>query len=294
MSPTEHDLHTFYNALPTDENAQQRLLVWIEDQPPHTPARPERTRSGARRRLVAASGLVCALAAATTLLSNHAHGPRQPSADGGTTVSPSAPDRSGAASTPASSHPASTAKPTQRLTQVSPQVAVHTLIALLPRPVTTTGLAGRHRPTFAAGEVVVDDGHGAAQMSIVLHWPDPGRPGTDTTGCGRPTPTCTTLAHGTQVSSYKQYEYPPGRPRGAMEWSVTAYRKDGLQVTVSEFNAPAEKGAKSTRRNPPFSIAQLTAIATYPAWQRRVPAAQVKRYAKLFTPDPLPTPQRTR
>lgn len=112
MSPTEHDLHTFYNALPTDQNAQQRLLAWIEDEPPQPPARPERIRPAARGRLVAASGLVCALAAATTLLSSHAHGPRQPSADGGTEVSPSAPDRSQTASTPASSNPASTAKPT--------------------------------------------------------------------------------------------------------------------------------------------------------------------------------------
>lgn len=295
MSRTEQHLHDFYNTLPTDHAAHRRLLTWIGDQPRQEPAPHTRALPRGRGRLVAASGVVCALAAGTTLLSTHLHGPRKsPAAQLGTNVSLPAVHRSRAVSTPASPPSASTATPAQHLTPVSPQVAVHTLITLLPRPVTSSQLAGRQRSDFAGGEVVVNDAHGASQMLIALTWPDPSRPGTETTGCGQPSPTCTTLANGTHIGSFQDYEYPSGRPRGAMEWSVTAYRKDKLQITVSEFNAPAAKDAKTTRRNPPFTIAELTTIATNPIWQHRVPTAQVKRYTKLFTPDPTRTRPTTR
>ena len=178
-----------------------------------------------------------------------------------------------------------------RAVAVTPQIAAQTLIDLVPRYLGKVGidkLTGRSAPGQALTEVVIDDGHGAAQVDVAFSYPVNGQSST-TFVCDDPSADksgCSTTADGTKLWAQQGYEYPADPSRGAREWSVSVLRPNGLQVDLSEWNAPAEKDAPQTRPAPPLTIAQLTAIATSKQWRATVPATEAAKASKLFHPDP--------
>ncbi len=124
---------------------------------------------------------------------------------------------------------------------ITPQAAAQILISLLPRAGKTSQLSGQFTTNFAASQLLYDDGHGAAQLSIAI-----GEGQSFVCDAQAGTPGCQTLANGDQLFVSQGPEYPPGKPRpssdvGVVTWDVQLQRPDGVQVDVSEWNAPTEK-----------------------------------------------------
>lgn len=156
----------------------------------------------------------------------------------------------------------------------TPQVVVATLVSLLPAG-STTAAAGGSAGGADYGSVVYDDGGGAALVSILLA-------SSGQSPCGRGGLTCTTRPDGSQVSAYDDLEY-PAQQRGARERSVTLVR-DGMTLTLSEWNAPTSKDSPTTRPEPPLDRTQVLAILDDPAWALQVPPAAVASAAPFFVP----------
>lgn len=163
----------------------------------------------------------------------------------------------------------------------SPQLLAVTLTDLLPRPGTITSRAGIARSGLVAANLVYNDGHGAAQISLSLG----AGVGTFCTQNPRPT-SCQILPDGTVLFVYQGSEY-PARPQnpGATKWSVTATRGDGISVEISEWNAPTEKGTQASRPEPPLTIPELTSIARNPRISATADPAAVAAASSLFTPS---------
>ncbi|MEV5848209.1 hypothetical protein AB0M32_40230 [Streptomyces sp. NPDC051985] len=122
-------------------------------------------------------------------------------------------------------------------------------------------------------QVVYDDGHGAAAISVVVQKVEPG--GDDARQAVRcpdkvytPYDSCTTshLPDSSVVAIVKGYEYPDRRVETKL-WTANLITPDGHQVSVSEWNAAAEKDAPITRDEPPLSAAQLTTLAAAQDWR---------------------------
>jgi hypothetical protein len=224
-----------------------------------------RGRTLRRRRtaaMVTSAAAVLALAGAGGLLaSTSAHGTAH--GNGGVSAA-SAPSR-GATATAHAVDTAAGARP------VSAQQMEDLLVSMLP-PGTVSGREGRgtddELPPYA--HVVFDDGHGASAIEVAVE-PDGAAPPdcADAEGAGY---SCTqTHVHGGILTILKGYEYPDHRT-DTKEWLAEFRTQDGTLISVSEWNAAAEKDAPVTRPEPPLSAARLAAIATNPVW-RRVAAA---------------------
>ncbi|MET9825284.1 MULTISPECIES: hypothetical protein [unclassified Streptomyces] len=130
--------------------------------------------------------------------------------------------------------------------------------------------------------VVYDDGEGAAAIDIGFDRIEPGNTRTrDLTQCPDktfvPYDDCATtrLPDGSLLRLLQGYEYPDRRVDTKL-WSADLVTADGQHVTVSEWNAPAQKGAATTREDPPLSTQELKALVTADAWRAvvdGVPAA---------------------
>ncbi|MFF2045740.1 hypothetical protein ACFVVX_35495 [Kitasatospora sp. NPDC058170] len=158
-----------------------------------------------------------------------------------------------------------------------------TLKALLPQGVVTDGSGrGTDDPslngTFASADLVFDDGRGRSliQVGIQKHRKGQGQPRT----CPENLVTarldaCSVirLADGSELALSQGYEYADGRA-DTKEWSATLSGPDGRSVTVSEWNAPKEKGAPDSRPNPPLTLDQLKAVVTDGSWDRIVAAVR--------------------
>ncbi|MFJ9707012.1 hypothetical protein [Streptomyces sp. NPDC101234] len=127
-------------------------------------------------------------------------------------------------------------------------------------------------------QLVYDDGHGAAAISVAVNRVLPG--GTDArqiTQCPdkvySPYDSCVTsrLPDASVVTVLKGYEYPDRRVDTKL-WTANLLTPDGHHVSVSEWNAPAEKDASITRDQPPLSAAQLKVLAAAKDWRGVVDA----------------------
>ncbi|GAA1256168.1 hypothetical protein GCM10009665_53300 [Kitasatospora nipponensis] len=134
-----------------------------------------------------------------------------------------------------------------------------------------SGTDGGARALPPHADVVLDDGHGAAVISIGFTRYAPGG-GTDFAACPDatlvPVDACTasTLADGSTLVLLQGYEY-PDRHVPTKRWDAMLLHPDGGLVTLTEWNAPAEKDAAVTRDEPPLTLAQLTAVVGDPkAW----------------------------
>jgi hypothetical protein len=142
---------------------------------------------------------------------------------------------------------------------------------------------GRGFATYAGSSLVFDDGKGAAAISISLGRMDsPMASMASLAGCspvvngvGRwgPYGTCTTekLADGSTLILTKVYEA-GSRDKDTKDtkkwnWSALLYKQDGSMLTVDEWNAPAKKGAKPTRAEPPLTQKQLTDLVKAKEWR---------------------------
>ncbi|MFI5635038.1 hypothetical protein ACIA8E_37980 [Streptomyces sp. NPDC051664] len=110
------------------------------------------------------------------------------------------------------------------------------------------------------GHVVVDDGHGKSLVAVnVQRW----KP--DDANMTKLFEKADTQSDGTRVTVRKS---PPSQGgKGAVEWSVDTFRKDGLRVVISAVNAGAYK-LPASRTEPALKIGQLQQIALAPTWRR--------------------------
>ncbi|WP_050779402.1 hypothetical protein [Streptomyces sp. Mg1] len=158
--------------------------------------------------------------------------------------------------------------------------------------VTDTEASGTGAPQGPSVRGVYDDGEGAAQIGVTLMRTDPdGRTTAGALECPDANTTdyedCATetLADGSKVMVFQGYEYPDRREPTKL-WRATLVTRQGFQVEVMEWNAPAEKGAKVSRPAPPLGPAQLKAFAASPLWHPALgdlPAAPAEGPA----PDPV-------
>lgn len=269
----EKELRSYYAELSTDLAGAERVLEQVLNQP-----RP--STNGLRNGLAVAGGVaaVAAIAVAATQLSAS----RQPAvhADAGSSPVDPAAGPSYVASVARSAAVARAA--------VTPQVTTQTLIDLLKGSGSATNPTGRGLDNQSLGEVLFNDGHGIAKIDVVVTWPGTQPHDAVAGGCGTPSATCVWLNDGTQVGISQSLERPDQPATSATMWSVSAYRGDGLQVDISEWNAAQEKDSPVTRATPPLSIAQLTTLATDPRWSNQASAADIAKAAHLFTPDTMP------
>ncbi|MFJ9346872.1 hypothetical protein [Streptomyces sp. NPDC101237] len=165
---------------------------------------------------------------------------------------------------------------------VTARQMISTLEALLPEG-RFSKAQGRgvdeHEPLVAPyAQVVYDDGHGAAAVSVTVNRVAPG--GYDARQAVRcpdkvftPYDSCATtrLPDASVVTVVQGYEYPDRRVDTKL-WTAALVTPDGRHVSVSEWNAPAEKDAPISRDRPPLSPAQLRKLAAAREWRGVVDA----------------------
>lgn len=152
-------------------------------------------------------------------------------------------------------------------------------------------------PPYA--HVVYDDGDGAAAVEIGLGRVEPGsREVRELTRCPDKVfaeyDDCTTsrLPDGSLLMLYRGYEY-PDRREDTKWWSAQLVTAGGQHVSLSEWNAAAQKGAPVTRGEPPLSTDELKRVVTADVWRRVVDAIpeDEKPPATATADAPPPPPQ---
>ncbi|WP_375499620.1 hypothetical protein [uncultured Jatrophihabitans sp.] len=252
----DDDLRGYYRSIYVDDDSVQRVTGALDTRP----AWPAR-----RNWVPIAAGIgiaACvAAAAAAVLTAGHNRNAQQSGSTGSAPVSvgTTSPPSSAATSTAAPSTP----------TRLTPTQIVATFTALLPG--TWTVRTTRSDAQNTNVDVVINDGNGAAQVSVGLDYPPIHPYETKPVGCKDdgstwPAGACTTASTGEQILALKSYEYPADPSRGAKEWYLEILRRDGVKVSIHEWNAPTEKDSPQTRRNPPLSLKQMQAIAASPRW----------------------------
>ncbi|MGV9290077.1 hypothetical protein [Streptomyces sp. NPDC003719] len=198
---------------------------------------------------------------------------------GGALLLPDGGDPAGArGATPAAAPKATAASPAPTAS-FSGDDLVRALEELLPEGEVSGEQAqgtGQGLPPYA--HLVFDDGRGAAAVGISLDRLEPGsRDVRERTTCPDkamvPYDACTTdrLPDGSVLMVYQGYEYPDRRV-DTKWWSAELVTARGQHVSLSEWNAPAEKDAAITRDQPPLTPAQMREIVTADVWRRVVDA----------------------
>jgi len=121
--------------------------------------------------------------------------------------------------------------------------------------------------------LVLDDGHGAAQIEVAVNRVSPTAQAGGAAGLACPDPAytpytvCTVvqLPGGGRYQLEQGYEFPDKHP-DTKDWTGYLTAADGMQVVLQEWNAPAEKGAATTRPNPPLDSAQIQKILSSHIW----------------------------
>jgi hypothetical protein len=142
---------------------------------------------------------------------------------------------------------------------------------------------GSSKGPYSRASLVFDDGRGAAAISISLNRTDSPLAsmaslagcavGPDGTGRMGPNGTCTTkkFEDGSDLLLVRGHE-PPYRDKDTAVWSARLIKPDGSVINVMEWNAPAQKGAKITRANPPLTQRQLTDLVRATEWRSQLDA----------------------
>ena len=144
------------------------------------------------------------------------------------------------------------------------------------------------RPPYA--QVVYNDGKGKAAIAVGFNRVLPGsEQARQTIACPDKTLTLydscavTRLSDGSALKIFQGYEYPDRRADTKL-WTADLVTPKGQQVSVSEWNAAAEKGAPVSRAEPPLSTARLKTLATAGAWLGVVDAIPVDPKAPTAAP----------
>ncbi|MCH5672943.1 hypothetical protein [Streptomyces gilvus] len=164
-------------------------------------------------------------------------------------------------------------------TPVSADQLIRTLEKLLPQGKFSQAQArGTNEKPGPFVHLVYDDGKGAAAIGVGLNRIEPGsdeaRQTTECPGkayvhydaCGT-----TRMPDGSVVMVLQGYEYPDRRV-DTKYWTAELVTPEGQHISVSEWNAAAEKDAPVTRPEPPLSAAQLRQLVTAGAWRDAVDA----------------------
>jgi hypothetical protein len=124
--------------------------------------------------------------------------------------------------------------------------------------------------------LVHDDGKGPAAIGVSLDRIEPGSDrARQTADCPDkalvPYDRCvsTRLADGSLLKLFQGYEYPDRRVDTKL-WSADLVTPSGQHVSVTEWNAAAQKGAPVSRSEPPLSTAQLKELVTAQVWRKYV------------------------
>jgi hypothetical protein len=144
--------------------------------------------------------------------------------------------------------------------------------------------------------LVYDDGEGKAAVEVGMGRITPGSPEArqlttcpDKNQVSYDACTASRLADGSALMIYQGYEYPDRRV-DTKHWYAQLVTPKGQQVSVYEWNAPAEKDAPVSRANPPLSPAQLKKVVTAAAWRTAVDAIPKKAKGKESGPSTAPRP----
>jgi hypothetical protein len=122
---------------------------------------------------------------------------------------------------------------------------------------------------YRQASLLFDDGHGAGLVRVNIGAPDPaGKPTMGTIDlssamCHDPGISCRAVTGGVLVTETTES---PGSTSEGVASASAIYQSDGWTVTVTAYNATAEKGGIATRSTPVLTSAQLDAIATYAGW----------------------------
>lgn len=161
---------------------------------------------------------------------------------------------------------------------VSGDALIRTLERLLP-PGKVSGAEARGTDEKGTSvHVVYDDGKGAAAVGVALGRVEPGsEQARQVTECPGKAyvhyDACTSsrLPDGSVVMVLQGYEY-PDRRKDTKWWSAELVSPKGHHVSVSEWNAAAEKDSPVTRGEPPLSPARLKQVASAAAWRDAIDA----------------------
>ncbi|MFD4559185.1 hypothetical protein ACFWP5_33515 [Streptomyces sp. NPDC058469] len=181
-------------------------------------------------------------------------------------------------------------------TPVSGDALIRTLEKLLPGGKFTKAEArGTDEEPSPYVHLVYDDGKGASAIEVGLGRV---RPGSDqarqTTHCPGKAfahyDACGTsrLADGSVVMVLQGYEYPDRRVDTKL-WNAELVTPQGQHVSISEWNAAAEKDAPISRSQPPLSPAKLTKLAAATAWRDAIDAMPVDPNSPVTPPSPSDT-----
>ncbi|MFJ6849168.1 hypothetical protein ACIQM3_01315 [Streptomyces sp. NPDC091271] len=180
----------------------------------------------------------------------------------------------------------------------APQV-IKTLEGLLPagkvsdgRGRGTTGVGDQKNLHAPYASVVYDDGQGKAAVSVSLsrQHPDQKLPEGELScpdknlnvfeACS-----ATTLKDGSRLVLFKGWEYPDRRVE-TKRWSADLLTPEGHRISVTEWNAAAEKGAPISRPAPPLSLDRLKALARAEEWRPIIESLPAPEQPPLEQPAP--------
>ncbi|WP_406442653.1 hypothetical protein OHB14_27335 [Streptomyces sp. NBC_01613] len=172
-----------------------------------------------------------------------------------------------------------TATATTAPTPVSGDALIRTLEKLLPDGKFSGAQArGTGEKLGPYAHLVFDDGKGAAAVEVGLGRVEPGSDeARQVTECPGKAFThydsCNTtrLSDSSVLMVLQGYEYPDRRV-DTKWWTAELLTPQGQHVSVSEWNAAAEKDAPITRDQPPLSPTQLKHVAAASAWRDAIDA----------------------
>ncbi|MGI5195199.1 hypothetical protein ACQEVY_16410 [Streptomyces sp. CA-288835] len=167
--------------------------------------------------------------------------------------------------------------PSENDGRVSGAKLVHTLKKLLPKGEFSEEQGrGTDAELGPYAQVVFDDGKGPGAVSVGLNRVEPGseearqwtqcpdRNLMSYEGC-----TSSRLPDNSTLMIFQGYEYPDRRV-DTKRWTADLVTPQGHHISVSEWNAAAEKGAPVSRANPPLSTDQLKQVVTAKDWRTAI------------------------
>ncbi|MEV8553024.1 hypothetical protein AB0L04_24825 [Streptomyces glaucescens] len=189
---------------------------------------------------------------------------------------------------------AAVASATTAPTPLTDEEMIATLRSLLPAGKVTGATAQGTSTGTPYANVVYDDGQGAGAVAVGLGRVEPdSQNAREMTTCPdkavSPHDACRTtrLADGSFLMIFQGYEYPDRRV-DTKRWQAELVTPEGRHISVSEWNAAAEKDAPVTRPEPPLTPAELERIATAPAWRGAADAIPVDPKGKPTSGTDLP------
>ena len=163
--------------------------------------------------------------------------------------------------------------------RVSGAKLVHTLKKLLPKGEFSEEQGrGTDAELLPYAQVVFDDGKGPGAVSVSLNRVEPGSEGArqwtqcpDRNLMSYDRCTSSRLSDNSTLMLFQGYEYPDRRV-DTKRWTADLVTPQGHHISVSEWNAAAEKDAPVSRANPPLSTDQLKQVVIAKAWRSAIEA----------------------